>query len=1013
MDKQAPILRSDEKSRRGRKALLCQLTEAVKFARSLDDGDDTEQTPHTLLTKAYKVVLRGAKYYEIWSDAMGLEQTVTDSTAAVDNVALANGLPLTPPAEGSSFSAALDSDQGTVMEMKARSRVSLANSEAAVMQESRDRANSRHSRASLTSVRPGTSQSILHSSRPTSLQTRRASTSHRASFSTRSPKPHHLLLVSERLSTLHDTFLGSLGSFIALHLPSRTSTEVLVTTRDAVRACQNLLKVVETIWERDLCRSETLEAARDNMVSRLTDLYRAAHNVFQPTSSWDRIPGLGEDAKLKGAATFCIQGAGECVAEARFVLEKIGDFEFETVGLGISTFEGVTFEPSATIECDALSDCDSVVILPAPFPPQPTSQPPAPPSRNSQTTKVDTVSSYIEQEEPNDYPESRSSRTSRQSVLSPLPNLTSPTPPSGGHASWSEVPLGKSVDARTLKDQSHRSESADLSTTGSTYIGSGRDSKRSLVSSASTRATSLDASPSQTLFISRSPDMHGSPTVFDEESLSRIHEKTYAHELVFKDGQIIGGSLPALVERLTTEDSTPDALFVSTFYLTFRLFASPCELAQTLIDRFNYVSDSPHIATPVRLRVFNAFKGWLESHWRMDCDKPALDLIISFAAEALANAMPSVGKRLMDLTLKVSTSQGPLVPRLVSSIGKTNTALASYVAPDTPLPDPIISKSQLSSLRNWKKNGSKVSILDFEPLEIARQFTIKESQIFCSILPEELLATEWTKKSGSLAVNVRAMSTLSTDVTNLVQDSILQQEDANKRAKLIKRWVKIAACCLELRNYDCIMAIVCGLNSTTILRMKRTWDLIAAKTTVRLDQLKSVVDLSRNYTVLRTRLQQDVAPCLPFVGMYLTDLTFVDAGNPAERQLPGSGCDSEKTISVINFDKHMKTAKIISDLQRFQIPYRLQEVPELQTWIQDQLVKVRSSDEASVQSHYRRSLILEPREATVKGDKKERRGSQDKRGSQDTIEVEKPEKEKTGKGLLWPYPSRDRFVVDG
>ena len=108
---------------------------------------------------------------------------------------------------------------------------------------------------------------------------------------------------------------------------------------------------------------------------------------------------------------------------------------------------------------------------------------------------------------------------------------------------------------------------------------------------------------------------------------------------------------------------------------------------------------------------------------------------------------------------------------------------------------------------------------------------------------------------------------------------------------------------------------------------------------------------------------------------------------------------------MVNFDKHMKTAKIISELQRFQIPYRLQEVPELQAWMQDQLVKVRSSDEASVQNHYRRSLLLEPRDVVVKGHKKEKEGSQDK------IEVEKPEKEKTGKGFLWPHPSRDKLVA--
>ena len=211
-----------------------------------------------------------------------------------------------------------------------------------------------------------------------------------------------------------------------------------------------------------------------------------------------------------------------------------------------------------------------------------------------------------------------------------------------------------------------------------------------------------------------------------------------------------------------------------------------------------------------------------------------------------------------------------------------------------------------------------------------------------------------------MAVNVRAMSRLSTDLTNLVADSILQLEDPKKRAVIIKQWVKIANKFLDLANYDSLMAIICALDSSTILRLKRTWELVSTKTKATLDHLKSVVDISRNYTVLRQRLQNHVPPCLPFVGTYLTDLTFVDVGNQTTRQLPGEGVEESK--SVINFDKHMKTAKIISELQRFQIPYRFTEIPELQTWMQDQLVRVRTSGECNMTNHYRRSLLLEPRE---------------------------------------------------
>lgn len=444
----------------------------------------------------------------------------------------------------------------------------------------------------------------------------------------------------------------------------------------------------------------------------------------------------------------------------------------------------------------------------------------------------------------------------------------------------------------------------------------------------------------------------------NEETEAHLLEKTYAHELVYKDGQVMGGSLRALIEKLTAHQSTPDAMFVSTFYLTFRLFATPLEFAEALAERFEYIGDTPHAAGPVRLRVYNVFKDWLELHWRHDRDNSALEFIITFAKIRLAADLPTAGKHLLDLADKVSAVGGPAVPRLFSSMGKTNTTIAQYVHPDTPLPPPILGKKEDNLLKQWKTGEASLSILDFDPLELARQLTIKESRIFCSILPEELLDTEWTRKSGSLAVNVRAMSTLSTDLAYLVADSILYLEEPKKRADTIKHWVKISNKCLELKNYDSLIAIICSLNLSMISRLRRTWDVVSQRTKTTLEHLRTIVDVSRNYAVLRQRQQNHVPPCLPFIGTYLTDLTFVDCGNQSHRSLPTD--DGEMT--VINFHKHMKTARIVSELQRFQIPYRLAEVPELQTWMQNELVRVRSNGGTALQTLYRQSLVLEPRE---------------------------------------------------
>lgn len=952
--------------RRTRKALLSDLSSLVKIAKKLQDhasgahlDEPLEMVFDEMLLKAFKIVTRGVRFLDVWNEEVGLTRVIEDLGSPTASCFGHYDGPLTPPTDGSfSFGDTVPS-----------SPVTTTASDRNGMVDCREQAPSR-----MTMSRQSNPQSEYcdpRRGRPPSVQAKRISVSHRVSYTGPSSSERNPNLASERLGSAYDGFLGVLGSFIGLHLQSRSSTELILTTQQSVQSCRDLLSVVEMVWEYDMHRSELLEQAKDTMYEKITELVHAAKDAFRPANATeDEIIFMPNEGKrLVDAATDCVRGAGDCVAKARLVLEQIGDFEFPAIGLGISTFENETCQPpNAFQESEPAQPMDQDNTFqedPEPTVDQALRSPPPPiqiPEQGNQMELTPATPCLTDGTTPSTIFSSNDIQSPKSAVDPSSAHVVevadaSDNTPDDFHQHQS---LNSESHVKTATDDSHY-EPRGITSTGSnmTYVSNMHDSGMSGLSQTSTRATSPDLG-SQHPGSPLASSFPGSQTTLAEsdETEENVLEKTFAHELMFKDGQIVGGSLRALVEKLTTHHSTPDALFVSTFYLTFRLFASPMEFAEALSDRYDYIGDTPNVAGPVRLRVYNIFKGWLESHWRHDCDNVALEFVLLFAKNKLMVTLPSAGKRLVELAEKVSTVHGPVVPRLVSSIGKTNTSIAQYVSPDSPLPPPILSKSQTNVLKQWKNNGQAISILDFDPLELARQFTIKESNIFCSILPEELLATEWTKKSGSLAVNVRAMSTLSTDLANLVADCILQLEEPKKRAVIIKQWVKIANKCLELNNYDSLMAIICSLNSSTISRLRRTWELVSQKTINTLEHLRSIVDVSRNYAVLRQRLQNHVAPCLPFVGTYLTDLTFVDHGNQSLRQIP----TEDGTMSVINFDKHMKTAKIISELQRFQIPYRLTEVPELQTWIQDQLVRVRSAGEKSFQNYYRRSLVLEPRE---------------------------------------------------
>ena len=975
--------------RKNRKALLADLSSFVQTTKGMESAlrhasqdDRIEFDMNEMIMKAFRIVTRAVKFVDLWDDHL----------QSIDTSASQTHVPPSPPADHTEFGNAGQLDN-LASPVTSHDSSSLSNKSDARRDSTEQTASrSRLNRTSQTFVRPGSSNACRLSQKTPSKRGTRDYALHRVSCQIHPGSQH---LASEKLTVLHNNFLTLLGYFIGLHLQSRSSSELLLTTKESVLACKDMLELITAVWDHDWKRSHVLGDARDNMYRRIGELAEAAHGIFKPlhSGSDDDIVLSSEGRPLMDAATACVRAAGEAVSESRLVIERIGDFTFEPLGFGISDIESVnSATPMNGTPSTIEEEKDSAL-------PSHANRPTTPPSQSPQHLPIASSMLALGDQEGE---RTASSPDSGDVLLPPLP------PFAAAHHSISHEDPGSSshhtMETHSIQNGRLRANSYAVSSTGegSTYIGSVRDSETSAVSQSSTRATSPDATFASNL--SGVPSYQRSPCLDNEDLEHCIMERTFAHELMHnKEGQITGGTLPALIERLTTPDATPDASFVSTFFLTFRLFAKPTEFAQALIDRFQYVGDSPRVAGPVRLRVYNVFKGWLESHWRNDCDKPALELIVPFATRQLQIVLPTAGKQLARLTEQVTAATGPLVPRLISSMGKTNTSIAQYIAPDTPIAPAVISKSQMTALNNWKHGGKEISILDFDPLELARQFTIKESQIFCSILPEELLASEWTKKTGSMAVNVRAMSRLSTDLANLVADSILQVEDPKKRATMIKQWVKIANKFFELANYHSLMAIVCSLSQSTITRLKKTWEVVPTKTKITLEHLKSVVSHDRNYFALRQRLQNHVPPCVPFVGLYLTDLTFVDAGNQSTRQLPKAS-SNEENRSVINFDKHMKTAKIISELQRFQIPYRFNEIPELQTWMQDQLVRVRTADQSDVvKDYYRRSLLLEPREQLQSKISAEPTQATSEKSSHDKFGVFST--------LGWSHHSRDKLAV--
>lgn len=428
----------------------------------------------------------------------------------------------------------------------------------------------------------------------------------------------------------------------------------------------------------------------------------------------------------------------------------------------------------------------------------------------------------------------------------------------------------------------------------------------------------------------------------EEPAFLRLdHEGEIAYDTKTDPPQLRGGTLVALVEQLTRHDRL-DSGFNKTFLLTYRSFTSAPELFDLLVKRWS-IQPPPGLSgpdfqiwtdkkqKPIRFRVVNILKSWFDTYWMEADDETSRQLmqrVYAFAKDTVqSTSTPGAGPLLTAIEQRMR-GQEASSKRLVPSMS-------------TSAPAPII-----------PKNMKKLKFLDIDALEFARQLTIIEARLYGKIRPSECLNKTWTKKlpadESEQAENVKALILQANQLTNWVAQMILTQADVKRRVVVIKHFVNIADKCRSLNNFSCLTSIISALGSAPIHRLGRTWAQVNARTTQTLEAMRKLMGSTKNFLEYRETLAKANPPCIPFFGIYLTDLTFIEDGIPS----------LIKKTNLINFAKRAKTADVIKGIQQYQnAPYHLQEVPELREYILRNMASA-----GDVHEMYERSLQVEPRE---------------------------------------------------
>jgi len=144
-------------------------------------------------------------------------------------------------------------------------------------------------------------------------------------------------------------------------------------------------------------------------------------------------------------------------------------------------------------------------------------------------------------------------------------------------------------------------------------------------------------------------------------------------------------------------------------------------------------------------------------------------------------------------------------------------------------------------------------------------------------------------------------------------------------------------------------ALIAGLNSPPIRRLKRSWELVNQRLQQTFDSVERTLDSGRSFQNYKEELKRVHPPCVPFLGVYLTTLTFIQDGSP----------DVLKDTNLINFAKRTKVAEVMREIKTFQSKtYNLTPVPQIQ-----QLIDVSLSGlTKSADDFWEQSLRREPRE---------------------------------------------------
>ncbi|KAJ3447254.1 guanine nucleotide exchange factor [Anaeramoeba flamelloides] len=287
-------------------------------------------------------------------------------------------------------------------------------------------------------------------------------------------------------------------------------------------------------------------------------------------------------------------------------------------------------------------------------------------------------------------------------------------------------------------------------------------------------------------------------------------------------------------------------------------------------------------------------------------------------------------KLMLNLISCTSTSQFENIREISRSINfKFNLKLRNKIDPEDEYKVSIIDKETPEPILPMKKtiNWKAITFIDLNEIGLARQMTLFEMGLFQRIEAKEFIKKRWSKKDKKLTPNLIEMIQRFNNTSLWIVSTILSYEKVKMRSQIITKFIKCGKESIRLGNFNTAMEIVAGLNNSAIRRLRKSWALVLEEEIKDFEDFSVLLSSRKNSQNLRnaiSEIDKNQKPLLPYLGMFLSDLTFIEDGNP-DRKTENTNLINFKKINLIgstlvkilNFQKRSFNFKFIPEFQQF------------------------------------------------------------------------------------------------